>query len=199
MMGDNNASDSVANVIDQDFEAQIEALSQLDQLKHERDDLIKERQSNSFSEVVAYRKLNETKKSALKSDLKKTMAYVKKLRAVNVEGLQQCIRDTETLNLTLYISEICQAISETAFKATDVPTMVKLCVALHRRYEEFTLRLISLIQSALIFNISEEDKEAGKRKRILIRFAIELFQAGVWTEDNFFVDLLRHLVGKGKG
>ena len=43
-----------------------------------------------------------------------------KIRSINVEGLQQCIRDSESLNLTLYISEIVAAIVETNYKATGM-------------------------------------------------------------------------------
>jgi regulator of nonsense transcripts 2 len=43
---------------------------------------------------------------------------------------------------------------------------------------------------------SNEDAGAGKKRRIQIRYAIELFQAGIWTDDGFFPDLLRFLLGK---
>ena len=47
---------------------------------------------------------------------------------------------------------------------------------------------------------SEEDKEYGKKKRIAIRFAIELFQNGVWPDSSveYFTELLRSLLGKSK-
>ena len=40
---------------------------------------------------------------------------------------------------------------------------------------------------------------AGKRKRIQIRFIVELFQVGICLDDEFFCQLLRALVGKIKG
>jgi hypothetical protein len=102
---------------------------------------------------------NEANKSQqLKSDMKKATAFVKKLRAINAEGtlilasnsticelfaiwcirlgLQQCLRDADAVNLTLYISEIVGGILETSFKATDVPGIVQLCVVMHKRYVE---------------------------------------------------------------
>ena len=182
-----------------DFEQQLNALSELEELKKEKDDVLAQRASNSVVSAQVTRKAHEANKKNLKSDLKKTTAFVKKIRSINTEGLQQCIRDVETLNLTLYISEIVGAIVETAYKATDVPSMVKLCVSLHKRYEEFTAPLLNGLKTSLFAIPSEEDKDAGKRKRIQIRFMVELFQIGICVEEVFFSDLLRALVGKAKG
>ena len=102
---------------DKESESQIDALNQLEILRKEKEDLLLLIKSNSIQEVVKSRKLNESNK--LKSDLKKTTAFVKKIRSINYEGLQQCIRDTETLNLTLYISEISSAICETNYKVRE--------------------------------------------------------------------------------
>jgi regulator of nonsense transcripts 2 len=124
----------MATEFEKEFEAQLEAQALIQELKKDKDDLLALRSSNLPSAVQITRKKHEAEKKQLKSDLKKTTAFVKKIRSINSEGLQQCIRDTETLNLTLYISEVVGAIHETAFKATDVPSMVKLCIALHRRY-----------------------------------------------------------------
>lgn len=182
-----------------DFEAQLEALSQLEAIKREQEDILAQRKANAPGAVLLSRKAHEANKAKLKSDLKKTTAFVGKVKLINTEGLKQCISDSETLNLTLYISEIVSAIVKTSFKATDVPSMVKLCVCLHRRYEEFTSGLLPAMASSLLSVLSaDDDKDAGKRKRIQIRFAIELFQAGVWISDEFFPELLRSLLGKSK-
>lgn len=183
--------------------ASIDALKQIELLLKEKNELLALIESNSPSKVIIARRDHESNKSSLKSDLKKTQAFVKKIKSINVEGLQQCIRDSETLNLNLYISEIVVAIAETGYKPTDVPSMIKLCVALHRRYEGFTNELIAATKSSLLtqggLNGGEEDKEGGKKKRILIRFSMELFQAGVWTDATFFLDLLKSIIGKSKG
>jgi len=180
-----------------------EALQQIEILRKEKAELLASIDANSLSKVTISRRDHESNKSALKSDLKKTQAFVKKIKSINVEGLQQCIRDSETLNLNLYISEIVVAIAETGYKPTDVPSMVKLCVALHRRYEGFTNELIAATKANLLVQPgqsgAEEDKEGGKKKRILIRFSMELFQAGVWTDVTFFLDLLKLILGKSKG
>lgn len=188
----------MATSMEVEFEAQVEALGQLEGLKREKDDILEQRKPNLPANVAATRKLHLSNKSSLKSDLKKTTAFVKKIKSINTEGLLQCIRDVESLNLSLYVSEIVNAIVETNFKATDVPNMVKLSVCLHQRYEEFTSSLLPALRSSLIAVPSDDDKEAGKKRRIQIRFTMELFQAGVWTDDAFFCELLAFLLGKTK-
>lgn len=135
----------------------------------------------------------------MKSDLKKATAFVRKIRQITNEGLSQCIREIETLNLYLYVSEIVGAIVDTTFKSTDVPNIVSLCVCFHKRYEEFTKPLRQgLRQSLLAPSPNEDDKEFGLKRRIQIRFAIELYQVGILLDDNFFCDLLKHLLGRSK-
>ena len=141
-----------------EFEAQLEALSCIEELKKEKEELMINRAKNFPAVVAISRKEHEANRKQLKSDLKKTTAFVKKIRSINTEGLQQCIRDTETLNLTLYISEIVGAIVETAYKATDVPSMVKLCVELHKRYNVFTAPLLAGLRTALFTAPAEDDQ-----------------------------------------
>jgi regulator of nonsense transcripts 2 len=148
----------MADEIEKELEAQLEALSCIEELKREKEEQIVGRSMNFPNVVMTSRKQHEANKKQLKSDLKKTTAFVKKIRSINTEGLQQCIRDTETLNLTLYISEIVGAIVETAYKATDVPSMIKLCIDLHRRYDEFTEPLLNGLRSALFTAPAEDDQ-----------------------------------------
>lgn len=147
----------------------------------------------------------DSKKTSLKSDVKKTSMFVNKLRSMNSEALTQCIRDVETLNLTLYISEIVNAILEISFKPNDVPYIVKLSTSLHKRYEDFSHLLLDKLKQSLlapISNASNDDKDKDsniqKKKRIQIRLIIELFEAGVFLDESFFVVLIKQLIGKTK-
>lgn len=54
------------------------------------------------------------------------------------------------------------------------------------------------LKTSLLGPPADDDPEAGKKKRIQIRFMIELYQLGLFTEDDFFCQLLRSLLGKGK-
>ena len=178
----------------EEFEEQLHALSVLEDLKKANESLLKLRDDNSPAKAEASRQQYNCGK--LKSDLKKTTAFVKKVRLITSEGLLQCIRDVQTLNLTLYISEIVSAIVETNFKATDVPNVIKLCNELHIRYSDFTGPLLGGLKESLLSPPDNDDSGSGKKKRIQIRMLIELFQIGVFTEENFFSTLLKDLTGK---
>jgi hypothetical protein len=55
------------------------------------------------------------------------------------------------------------------------------------------------LRTSLLSPPADDDKDAGKTKRIQIRFIIELYQAGICIDEDFFGILLRSLVGKVKG
>jgi regulator of nonsense transcripts 2 len=176
----------------EDFAAQLEALEALDVISKERDAMLELRRLNG--PAIKKTRGDIEKKGNLKSDLKKSTAFVKKLRSINAEGLQQCIRDAEVLNMSLYTSEIVSAIVETSFKSTDVPAIMKLCITLHQRYEDFAQPLLEGFKSALLSEA--DDKDGDKRRRIQIRFIIELFQVGIMRDEEFFLALLRNILGK---
>lgn len=175
--------------MEDDFEKIIEAQAQLESLKKESDALLALRKCNSLKQVQIARR----EQDKLKSDLKKATTFVKKIRVITSEGLQQCARDVETLNLTLYVSEIVAALIECNFKATDVSVVVDICCKLHQRYDDFTSPLISGLKESLLDGAEEED---SKKKRMQLRLIIELFQVGLFVESDFFCQLLQHLVGR---
>jgi hypothetical protein len=187
----------MADTFEMEFEAQVEALAIVDAMQRERDSILSARRANTAEGIAALRKQNASKKQLLKSDLKKSNAFVKKLRSINSEGIQQCARDTETLNLTLFISEIVNAVVATTYKAVDASNMVRLCICIHQKYEEFCTPLVSGLKQALL-SPPEDDPDAGKRKRIQIRFLVELFQAGLFDDERFFLQLLKSLLGRDR-
>eukprot|EP00601_Ochromonadales_sp_CCMP2298_P029516 CAMPEP_0173333230 /NCGR_PEP_ID=MMETSP1144-20121109/4763_1 /TAXON_ID=483371 /ORGANISM="non described non described, Strain CCMP2298" /LENGTH=1288 /DNA_ID=CAMNT_0014278143 /DNA_START=84 /DNA_END=3950 /DNA_ORIENTATION=+ len=187
----------MADTFEMEFEAQVEALAIVDAMQRERDSILSARRANTAEGIAALRKQNASKKQLLKSDLKKSNAFVKKLRSINSEGIQQCARDTETLNLTLFISEIVNAVVATTYKAVDASNMVRLCICIHQKYEEFCTPLVSGLKQALL-SPPEDDPDAGKRKRIQIRFLVELFQAGLFDDEKFFLQLLKSLLGRDR-
>ncbi|CAM9207771.1 unnamed protein product, partial [Ectocarpus fasciculatus] len=179
----------------EDFERQLEAMEQLEALRHSAAQSAQQRAENGPPKLKAVRTAYLQSLGSLKSDLKKCTTFVKKIRTITQEGLAQCVRDIEVLNMSLYIEEIVAAIVESNFKSTDVPLLVKLCVQLHQRYQDFTEPLVCGLRAALL----EDGDEGGKRRRIQLRFLIELFQAGVFRDEEFFLQLLRHLLGKAAG
>jgi regulator of nonsense transcripts 2 len=191
--------DEIQSIIEEEelnLEDQLDALKEIEQLKRDRDEYLRLKIANSPASILISRKEHENNKKNLKSDLKKTTSFVKKIKTITAEGLQQCIREVEQLNLTLYISEIVSAILETTYKPSDMPNLIKLCVFLHRKYEEFTQPLLIGIRTFLVSQNIDEDPQFGKKKRICIRLIIELFKEGVVINENYFVELLKSLLGK---
>ncbi len=69
-----------------EFGSQIEALAQLEGLRKEREEMLVIRSSNSPNAVLISQRQHESNKKSLKSDLKKTTAYVKKIKTIR-EGI----------------------------------------------------------------------------------------------------------------
>jgi hypothetical protein len=186
----------------EEFLSQIDAQSKVEAIIHEISMKCQQREEITKSDRLAFARNahQESKKTTLKSDVKKTSMFVNKLRSMNTEGLSQCIRDVETLNLTLYISEIVTAILEISFKPADVPLVIRLIVALHKRYEDFAPMLLDKLKSSTLSppSTSEDKDTALKKRRIQIRLLLELFEAGVFLEEAYFGSLLRQLLGKSK-
>lgn len=177
------------------FDNAVDAQIEITAIREELTALQATRTANSLEAVLMSRSAHQANKKALKSDVKKTGAFVKRMRVITSDGLQQCVRETESLNLNLYISEIVGAVVETTYKATDVAALARLCEALHRRYEDFSDSLLSGIKTALLAAPAEDDKEVPKRRRLQIRLLLELFQLGVFVEDAFFLRVVRMLLG----
>ena len=93
---DANAGNPIKDFVD----AQVE----LQSVKEEFKKMLKKRELNMGEELEKSRKEHEANKKSLKSDLKKSTAFVKRIKAITSDGIAQCIRETDTLNLNLYIS-----------------------------------------------------------------------------------------------
>ena len=176
----------------EEFEKQLEAMEQLDAIRLELRTSADLRAENGPPKLRGHREKCDKECSSLVSNLKKCSAFAKKLRVITPDGLTQCIRDVDVLNLNPYIEEIVSGILESNFKSTDVPALVKLSVKMHQRYASFTEPLLSGIRTSLF----EDSDEGSKRRRIHLRFLIELFHAGVMRDEEFFLQLLRHLLGR---
>ena len=117
------------------------------------------------------------KKPKLKSDLKKCTAFCKKIKtSVGFDAtlVQSLRKDVETLNLTRYIEEICNALIEAKLKVVDVAGVVQLCVALHLRYKDFRDLVVPRLW-ALVTGGAED----AKQKRIYFRVLTEMYIVGM--------------------
>lgn len=172
---------------EENLENEINSLKQINEINNEIIQLNILRENN-----LNKNKLNLNNKTELKSDLKKTTTFVKKLRLITTDGILQCLRDIKTLNLKLYISEIINSLNEINCKPNDLSNIIKLCNELHLIYDDFTIPLINKIKESLL----SQDEEIQKRRRIQIRMIIEFYQIGLFNDDSFFPILLKDITGK---
>ena len=185
--------------MDGDIEQQLAAQVFIEEFKKNHSKFFEDRRAYSSEEVEESRQTFSDK--SLKSDLKKSTAFVKRIRAITTEGVTQCIRELDSLNLNRHIEEIVMGLVETKFKATEVPVVLQLASALHTRYEDFTQPFISGLKDSLLSrnesnNDQQDDKDVSKRKRIQLRLMIELYQLGIHEESRFFFRYLNVLLGR---
>lgn len=79
------------------------------------------------------RESHEANKARLKSDLKKTTAFTKKVKALSEDQRASLDKDVDTLNLSRYVSEVVDAVAENRLKNADVSVAVHLCCLMHQR------------------------------------------------------------------
>lgn len=109
------------------------------------------------------------------------------------------IKDAETLNLFMYISEIVTALCApemlSKIKLSDMPHVVSLVVALHTRYEGFTEPLIQGLASCLDMEVRQamyvEDDSKAPSKRSALRLLCELYLCGVHDDFSMLLTCLR--------
>lgn len=109
------------------------------------------------------------------------------------------IRDAETLNLFMYISEIVTALCApevlSKIKGSDMPNVVSLIVALHTRYEGFTEPLLQGLSSCLDMEVRQasyvEDDTKAPAKRSALRLLSELYLCGVHDDFSMLLTCLR--------
>lgn len=141
----------------------------------------------------------ETELRKLDGSVKRNSAYVKKLRSGGLVD-EQCnalISELELLNATKYVAEVASAIAEARLgRAADVSAAVRLCAAMHARYEEFSktlaTELVKQFKEALQplppaagsgpSAVAAAEAQRQARQRGVVRLMLELFLAGV-TQD----------------
>uniref|UniRef100_A0A4Y0BN84 MIF4G domain-containing protein n=1 Tax=Anopheles funestus TaxID=62324 RepID=A0A4Y0BN84_ANOFN len=112
------------------------------------------------------------------SSLKKTTAFVQRLKQFNAQKLPSLIQDVSKLNLTKYISKISAVLVEANLKMSDIGAVLTLCNHLHRHYADFAPTLFENWQKLL--SIKPGEKVANPTKmRINLRFYTELISMGI--------------------
>ncbi|CAN0022499.1 unnamed protein product, partial [Ectocarpus fasciculatus] len=91
------------------------------------------REKHTPEALKVSRDAHEANKPKLKSDLKKTTAFTKKVKVLSEDQRSALTKDVETLNLNRYVSEVVDAVAENRLKNADVSVAVHLCCLMHQR------------------------------------------------------------------
>eukprot|EP00752_Nemacystus_decipiens_P014194 g12623.t1 len=184
-----------------EFEAQLEAVSQLELLQKEERARRELREKHAPEALKLSRESHEANKSKLKSDLKKTTAFTKKVKQLSEDQRASLDKDLETLNLSRYVSEIVDAVAENKLKNADVSVAVHLCCLMHQRYPEFAEDLVAKLAGPFVSapgDEEREEKELLRRKRSNLRLLTELHAVGVFDGSRLIVRIVRSLCGLGQ-
>ncbi|VDO39721.1 unnamed protein product [Haemonchus placei] len=115
---------------------------------------------------------------SLDSTLKKTTAFMKKLKTLSAASIPSLIDELSRLNLSKFVEEMAAGIAETKLKPSDVIPIVDLCVAIASRYPKFSELILAEIRKGL--PLKRADKISNPAKlRIDVRLLCELILCGV--------------------
>ncbi|KAF1792340.1 Armadillo-type fold [Phytophthora cactorum] len=173
---------------DEDDDAQAQALSQLRDLQRQSEARSALRSVNSAANVAAVREQLATLK--LKSDIKRSSAFVKKLRVLSEANADSLLRDADELNLTRYVSECVAALADAPLKAADLAAAVKVASLLHQRYEDFAPGMVRTLIGSFEASYASEDKSKMLKRRLILRLLCELYLAGVFED----VQVIAHII-----
>lgn len=173
--------------LDED-DAQAQALLQFHELQRQSEVRSTLRSSNSPATVASVRAQLATLK--LKSDIKRSSAFVKKLRVLSEANADSLLRDAAELNLTRYVSECVAALADAPLKLVDLAAAVKVASLLHQRYEEFAPGMVRALVSSFDGSYASDDKSKMFKRRFILRLLCELYLAGVFDD----VQVIAHMI-----
>ena len=86
---------------------------------------------------------------SLDSSVKRNSALIKKLRQLSEETKEALLLDISRTNQSKYVSEAVAAVTEASVKSKDIPAAIQICSALHQRYSDFCLELVTGLSKVL--------------------------------------------------
>lgn len=129
---------------------------------------------------------------ALTSTIAKCSAFAKKCNKITSENGNLLLKESKTLNLSKYVSEVASQIaSSTSLKAPDIEIAVLICSEIHQNYSDFASELHPLLQKAII---DTKDSSAAAERRIALRLYSELFIAGVFSDQQSFSQVIKETI-----
>ena len=154
--------------------------------------------SNRFKDKYELRQANTEKNgdAAIKrrdANVKKTAAFIKKLKTVTENQHQALLNEATGLDLSRYIAEIVQALTnDCKLKIADISFALKLCCHLHQTYNEFSSLYASAWQKNCAIPLKPVDgKDSGNtftvnanKLKIDIRLLSEFILIGIWPNER---------------
>ncbi|KDO25845.1 hypothetical protein SPRG_08789 [Saprolegnia parasitica CBS 223.65] len=163
------------------------------------------RAQNSASACAEMQKAIAMGSLKLKSDLKRSSAFVKKLKVLTDANVAACLKDVAELNLTRYLSECVGALVEAivTLKPSEVGSHVQVISALHQRYgtSDLTDPLIAAYVTAA-FNPPNPPADAAakqkhsKRRLVTLRVLTELYLVQVLVDIQVIFGILQRVVAR---
>ncbi|GMF27983.1 unnamed protein product [Phytophthora lilii] len=173
------------NMADDDADA---ARAQLRELQRQREARAALRAANCAEGVAAARAQLAQRK--LKSDIKRSSAFVKKLRVLSDANAESLLRDAAELNLTRYVSECVAALADAPLKLADLAAAVRVASLLHQRYADFAPAMVRALVGGFEASYASDDRGKMLRRRLILRLLCELLLAGVFDD----VQVVAHII-----
>uniref|UniRef100_A0A914ZPX4 MIF4G domain-containing protein n=2 Tax=Parascaris univalens TaxID=6257 RepID=A0A914ZPX4_PARUN len=127
--------------------------------------------------------LGEDQLRKMDSTLKRTTAFMKKLKNISAAQEAAISSDLEKINLSKFVEEMANSIAEAKIKVSDVQAVVAICVQLSSLYAEFPSLLLAELKKVL--PTKRSDKIANPSKlRLDLRLLCELCLHGVFAKDG---------------
>ncbi|VDL83871.1 unnamed protein product [Nippostrongylus brasiliensis] len=155
-----------------------------------------EAQEKHRASLLSAESTDENALHSLDSTLKKTTAFMKKLKVLSAASVPSLIEELSRLNLSKFVEEMAAGIAETKLKPSDVVPIVDLCVAIDSRYPKFSELILTEIKKGLPLKRSDKITNPAKLRIdlrgeccgiIISRLLCELILCGVVGKDGLQV------------
>lgn len=131
---------------------------------------------------------------SLNSTIAKCSAFAKRCNRITGETGEALLKESKTLNLSKYVSEVATQIASCPLKPTDIEIAVFICSELHQKYTDFSTELIPLLQKAISGADASAASAASAERRVALRLYSELFIAGVISDQHALSTILKETI-----
>lgn len=176
-----------------------QALALLAELRAARAARAELRAQNSPERVAAVRAQIQRGELRLKADIKKSSAFVKKLRVLSEASAESVLKDVGELNLTRYVSECVAALTESPLKAADLSATVRVASLLHQLYADFAPALVAALVAAFEASYNSDDRAKMVKRRLILRLLSELYLAAVFDDVHVVAQIVQRVARREQG